>query len=290
MTNLVIGGSGLVGYEFYRQKKDNYKFTYKSQKINSFIELDATCFEETKKLINKLSPEIVIVTAAMPDVNKCEIEKELAFKTNVGIIENIIKCLSKKSKIVFFSSDYVFDGNSGPYSEKDKTNPINYYGELKVSCERKIINSGIKHLIIRTTGIFGWEMARKNFFYRVFDTLSSGKELFVPNDQFGNPTYVKDLVSTIEKMLNQDCEGIYNVVGEEWIARDNFARNIAKSFGLNDTLIIGKPTKYFKNIAPRPLKAGLRSDKIRKLGISIKSMDQAFEDMKNRKSIDDRYT
>jgi len=291
MTTLVIGASGLVGYEFYRQKKEkkDWFFTYNTHKIDNFAHLDATDPAETENTMKKISPKVVIIPAALPNVNLCETDKDLAKKINLGIVENVLRFIPKDCKIIFFSTDYIFDGKNGPYSEEDEPNPINYYGKLKLECEDMIKKSGHEYIIIRTTGIFGWELGRKNFFYKVFDTLETGKELCIPNDQFGNPTYVKDMISAVTTLIEKKCAGIYNVVGPECISRYEFAKRIADYFSLNKNLIAGKPTSYFKDNAPRPLRAGLKSDKITKIGIKLRTAEEAFLNMKQRKDIDNVY-
>ncbi|MFH2101558.1 MAG: NAD(P)-dependent oxidoreductase [Candidatus Micrarchaeota archaeon] len=292
MSTLVIGGSGLVGFEFYRQNHDkNWHFTYRSKKMKGFIQLDAGDAEAANSLISELKPEVVIVPAAMPHVNRCETEPELAWEQNVGILKNVLEPMKAldKSKIVFFSTDYLFDGKDGPYPEDAPTNPMNEYGRIKLACEKEIQASGVEHIIARTTGIFGWEYQRKNFFYRLFDTLTAGKELVVPDDQYANPTYVKDLASAINSLLEKGASGVFNVSGPDYLNRLQLSNKMADAFGLDKSLIIGKPTTFFKTIAPRPLKAGFVLDKLFSLGIRMRGVEESLEDMKARKEEDDRY-
>lgn len=294
MSTLVVGASGLIGYEFYRQNKErnDWHFTYNTHKLKGFMHLDATNQSEVYDVVNKIKPKTLILPAALSNVNRCEVEHEIAYKNNVGIVKNFINALNNNSvraKIVFFSTDYLFDGTSGPYSEDSQPNPINFYGKLKLMCEKEIISSGLDYLIIRTTVVFGWEMQRKNFLYRVIDTLKRNRKLFVPNDQYGNPTYVRDLVYAVDFLLEKGYSGVYNVVGDEYINRESFAKKIALFFGLDENLIVGKPTSYFKNVAPRPLLGGLKNDKIHKIGITMKNVEEALSDMLKRKSEDDVY-
>lgn len=293
MSTLVVGASGLIGYEFFRQNKnrDDWYFTYNTHKLQNFIQLDATNYDEVSNIVNKFKPTVVILPAALSNVNLCEVEQERAYKNNVGIVKNFIRSLDKSThkKIVFFSTDYLFDGTKGPYSEDVSPNPINFYGKLKLMCEREIISSQIDYLIIRTTVVFGWEMQRKNFLYQVIDTLKDNREFVVPNDQYGNPTYVKDLVYATQWLLEKGYSGVYNVVGNEYINREMFAKKIALFFGLDQNLVIGKPTSYFKGVAPRPLLGGLTNDKIRKLGIKMRNVEESLSDMQKRKFEDDVY-
>jgi dTDP-4-dehydrorhamnose reductase len=293
MTSLVVGASGLIGYEFYRQNrgKKDWFYTYRNNKLDDFIQLDATDAAQTDAVVGKIRPDVLVLPAAMANVNLCEKEKETAYRNNVGIVRNCIAALKKtgKGKIVFFSTDYLFDGKDGPYAEDARPNPINYYGKLKLMCEQELASSGLGYLILRTTGVFGWEKQRKNFLYRVLDTLGAKKELVIPNDQFATPTYVRDLVAAAMRLLELGKSGIYNIVGPEFVARDALAKRFAAFFGLETSLILAKPTSSFNDLAPRPLKAGFKAGKIAELGIRMRGIDEALRDMQARKAEDDAY-
>ncbi|MFH2106767.1 MAG: sugar nucleotide-binding protein [Candidatus Micrarchaeota archaeon] len=295
MSFLVIGASGLVGYEFYRQNKSekDWHYTYRNVAIRDFTKLDANDKKELDSVMQTFSPSTVIVPAAMAYVDGCEKDPETAQRNNVGVIENILESMEKYSakRIVFFSTDYLFDGKNGPYSEDSKPNPINVYGKLKLECEQKIINSGFDYLIIRTTGIFGWEKQGKNFTYRLRNTLSSGKELVVPNDQFANYTYVRDLVSATLALLKKNANGIFNVAAPEVIDRETLAKRMAPFFifNLNSNLIKGVPTSSLNGVAPRPMNGGLSIDKIISMGIRMMNLEDALKDMIARKKEDDVY-
>ncbi|MCX8175582.1 MAG: NAD(P)-dependent oxidoreductase [Candidatus Micrarchaeota archaeon] len=291
MATLVIGASGLVGYEFYRQNrgKKDWFFTYRSKKVDGFFQLDATDAQAVEALFSSIKPDVVILPAAFANVNVCETERQRAYDNNVGVLRNVLAAMKGRGVLVFFSTDYLFDGKRGPYDEDAKPNPLNYYGKLKLQCEEEIKKSGIEYLIIRTTGVFGWELQRKNFFYRVMDTLSAGKTLEVPSDQFDNVTYVKDLVSATTQLLEMGKRGVWNVAGPEIFSKEQVARIYASFLGLDSRLIVGKPTSQLPPSAPRPLKSGFRIDKLRKAGISMRGVKEALEDMKKRKEEDDKY-
>ena len=290
-NTLVIGASGLVGYEFYRQCEDDedWSFTYRSRKLHDFLQLDATDADAVAEIVGELEPPLIILPAAYANVNGCETDHELAHRNNVGIVKNVLDAAGGNAKIVFFSTDYLFDGKSGPYDEEAAPRPLNYYGKLKLECEQLLAKSGNPHLIIRTTGIFGWEMQRKNFLYRVMDTLSAGKPLELPNDQSANATYVRDLVAGTLDLLDKKKTGIYNVAGPEIFAKDALAREYASFLKLDTSLIVGKPTSDFPSIAPRPLKGGLKTGKLGALGIRMRNVKEALADMQKRKRLDDSY-
>ncbi|MBU1165647.1 SDR family oxidoreductase [Candidatus Micrarchaeota archaeon] len=293
MNYLVIGASGLVGYEFYRQKKGKkgWHFTYNTNKMDDFVHLDAGDQAEVDAVFSEIKPEVVIFPAAMPNVNKCETEPKIAEELNLGILRNVLEAMKKHGgkKIVFFSTDYLFDGEDGPYSEEAKVNPLNEYGRIKLKCEEAIKQSGLGHIIIRTTGIFGWEKNRKNFLYRVLDNLSQGKQLELPDNQYATPVYVKDLASATMKLIEMNKNGIYNVCGPDFLNRVELANLFADGFDLDKTLISGKKTSEFQNVAPRPLRCGLKIDKVTALGIRMMRIKEALVDMKKNKEKDDAY-
>jgi dTDP-4-dehydrorhamnose reductase len=183
--------------------------------------------------------------------------------------------------MVFFSSDYVFDGVNGPYSEDDATHPISVYGETKLAAEsfiRKILDD---FLIIRTTIVYGCEELGKNFCYRLINTLKSGQRIRVPTDQIGTPTYAHNLSEVVIDLIENNRSGIYNVVGCDVADRYEFAKRVCAVFGLNEKLLIPVTTSELNQKAPRPLKAGLRIDKVRKdSSIKIMGIDESLRAFK----------
>ncbi len=289
MVTLVIGASGLVGYEFYRQMRRDrgWRFTYRNWPVGGFMRLDATDRDGLHSALGSVRPDTIILPAGMSDVNRCESEPGPAARQNIGILKNTIDGVRENGlacRIAFFSSDYVFNGDSGPYCEGDSPDPVNQYGEMKLECERLLEGSGLRHIIIRTCGVFGWEPQRKNFCYRVLDSLGAGKELVVPEDQYYTPTYVADLVSAVLHLLGRGSGGLFHVAGPECLGRVSFARKIASSFGLPPHLIKGKPSREFPGLARRPLRAGLKMCRPEAKGIAMRPVHDALADMKARKS------
>ncbi|MFH0737707.1 MAG: NAD(P)-dependent oxidoreductase [Candidatus Micrarchaeota archaeon] len=281
---LVIGGSGLVGHALYQAKGVDaaWRFTYNLNRMDGMEHLDATDLGAVERMLATVSPATIILPAAMSDVNRCETDPA-SLRINTDIVENVItsaKRLAQDPLMVFFSSDYIFDGKSGPYSESDTPCPINAYGRMKLGCEKLISSSGFRHLIIRTSGIFGWEPQEKNFVYRVLKTLRAGKELILPSDQSYTPTYAKDLACAIRSLSEKNAEGVFHVCGAENIGRVSFAKRIASVFGLDGSLISGRPTSSFKDSAPRPLRAGLRTCRKGSAGVIVRGITDALEDMK----------
>jgi dTDP-4-dehydrorhamnose reductase len=169
------------------------------------------------------------------------------------------------AKIIFFSSDYVFDGVQGPYSEDDPAHPISEYGNQKLIGEHYIAFHSKNYLIIRTTVVYGWETQGKNFVQRLIKSLRDGERIRVPVDQIGNPTFAPNLAEAVIELATGGETGICNIVGSTLVSRYEFAVTIAKAFDLDPLLIVPVSTEELGQVAQRPLSAGLRVDKAQKI-------------------------
>lgn len=229
-----------------------------------YHQCDITDKESVNKIIEDIKPTIIINCAAYTKVDGCEAEQDFARSINVGGLRNLIDILSgTNSHLIQISTDYIFDGTSGPYSEFDKTNPINIYGKLKLEAELELIQSSVNWTVVRTNVLFSDNLSEPaSFVSWVYQNLKKNEKINVVNDQFGNPTFVHDLAFAIEKIIEQDAHGIYHYAGKDYINRFEFALQIADTFGLDNRLINKTTTRALKQIAKRPYKAGLKTDKI----------------------------
>ncbi|MCK5458214.1 MAG: SDR family oxidoreductase, partial [Melioribacteraceae bacterium] len=160
--------------------------------------------------------------------------------------------------LIHISSDYIFDGKNGPYTEDEIPNPISHYGKEKLAGENAIIAGRIKHTIIRTNVLYGsTQFGRPDFVKWVFDSLSENKNIRIVKDQINNPTYIDDLSSAISKIIEFDKTGIYNIGGAEVLSRLDFTFKIADYFELDKNLITSIVTADLNQPAPRPLNSGL---------------------------------
>jgi dTDP-4-dehydrorhamnose reductase len=269
MKALVIGASGLVGEALTR----TYPFqevcigTSNRQQLAGSISLNIEAPQQVTETLQDFQPEVVILCAANPNVDYCEREPEKTRATNVNGVESVAEaCANLNAKLIFFSSDYVFDGTSGPYAESDSPNPICVYGKQKLEAEQIVteMNPDI-NLILRITGVFGQERQGKNFVYRALDALRNHKLLKVPNDQYGNPTLSDDLANAVWKLAHLGTNGILHLAGETYLNRLEFTQLIAQTFSLSTDHIQGVTTHELAQDAPRPLRAGLLSHKAVKL-------------------------
>ncbi|MDD4941480.1 MAG: NAD(P)-dependent oxidoreductase [Candidatus Omnitrophica bacterium] len=227
------------------------------------LPVDISSESSVRGLFETVKPSIVILTAALTNVEFCEENRDAAWAANVTGPENVAHlCKIFRAKLVFFSSEYVFDGQAGPYSETDTPHPISVYGETKLAAERAVQSIVDDHLIIRTTIVYGYETMGKNFCYRLMNTLKAGDRIKVPFDQIGSPTYAFNLAEVVADLVLRDKRGIYNVVGTERVDRYGFARRVCATFGLDDRLLVPVTTRELNQKAARPLQGGLLIDKV----------------------------
>ena len=231
-------------------------------------------FEE---ILKKYKPNVVFITAGMTWVDGCEKNSTLAYCVNRDAPATIVKiCKDKGIKSVFYSTEYVFDGTNGPYTETSKTNPLSVYGKSKLEGEDFIRKMDDTALIIRTTVVYGPEHHRKNFAYQIHNAISHSKSLRVPVDQISSPTYNRDLAKVSIMLVENDTKGIVNVAGPTTMSRVVFARKLAEH--LQGAAKIIKPirTEKLKQLALRPLNAGLDISLLNSIvSYKMKTVDEA---------------
>ena len=243
------------------------------------MELDITNQENVKELIRNYKPDIIIHLAAMTDVDGCEKNPETAFEINVGATENLLKNFN--GKFIYVSTDYVFDGEEGPYYEDDKVNPVSVYGKTKLYGENLVQESDLEWIILRSNIIFSYnDRTKASFVNWVVDSLKKKQMITVVNDQWNNPTWTNDLANVMSMMIEKNICGIYHYGGGDFLNRYEFAKMIASAFSLNRELIKPITTLELNWLAQRPLKSGLYTNKIElDLGIEPLPIQKALDKM-----------
>jgi dTDP-4-dehydrorhamnose reductase len=239
--------------------------------------------------VQGFQPSVVFLSAALTAVDYCEDHPDEAQRINVEGPRGVAAAAAEVgAKLVFYSTEYVFDGTAGPYGEDDPIAPQGAYARSKARGEQAIRDTVDNHLIIRTTVVFGWDRASKNFAMQVWQRLSAGEAMRVPADQIGNPTLVDFLAEASVRLAQDDVRGeTVNVVGRDRVPRTEFAVRLARRLGLDSKLIQPVTTAELKQIAPRPLDAGLKTDKLEYLlGSPPIALDQAIERFVQRKEAD----
>jgi dTDP-4-dehydrorhamnose reductase len=250
-----------------------------------YISCDLTKRENIKKVIFEFYPDFIINTAAFTNVDLSELERETAWKVNVKGVEYLAEASRVlDAHLIHISSDYIFDGTKGPYNEKDKPNPLGYYGRTKLASENALKISGAMYTILRTNVLYGMaKNSRPDFVRWVISQLKSNKEIRIVTDQYNNPTFTDDMVQVISKIIEFRKQGLYNIGGKDFLSRYEFARMIADYFDLSNSLIIPISTEELNQTAKRPLKSGLITLKAEtELGFKPRSIKETLRLMKNK--------
>lgn len=258
----ITGGSGLLGSRFSKFT-DEYEVTttYNKNPMDNSVKLDITDEKDVINKIESLSPDLVVHPAALTNVDYCEDHKEEAYKINAQGTLNMVKACEKiDSKLIYVSTDFVFDGKEGSYKETDKTNPISYYGLSKLKGEEFVQESDIKSAIARVSVLYGWH-ENFNYVMWVIDELKKGNNINIVTDEYNSPTYAENAAEAILKIFSKNKEGIYHIAGDERINRFDFAKNIAKVFELDETLINPIKSEDLIRKARRPLDSSLSVEK-----------------------------
>jgi dTDP-4-dehydrorhamnose reductase len=271
---LVTGGNGLLGSKIINTSNEKYEVaaTYYNNPLkikNNLFPLNITKKEDISQLFKKTNPDHVIHTAAMTDVDYCENHLDEARKVNVEGTKNIGElCKDAGARLIFISTDFVFDGKKGHYSEEEVPNPINNYGKTKLEAERELQKLNFDCIIARVSVLYGWNLIEKpNFVTWLIEELKKNRNVNIVEDQWNSPTYADNCAEILQKLLKFGKPGIYHTSGSERISRLEFAKKIAYVFGLNQLLIKKTKTTFFAQKARRPQDSSLSIERlIRELG------------------------
>jgi dTDP-4-dehydrorhamnose reductase len=265
---LITGSTGLVGSYFCRLT------ALKKYQLYNIVHSESATFGNTllvdlsystnlfREAIYTIRPDIIVHLAAMTDVEKCEIEKDVANNINhlsvKALIDYILNTNNSECFLLHVSTDYVFDGEKGCYAEDDKTNPINWYGKTKLMGEQEILDCSLDNwCIARTSTPFGIHSKKSTFPSFVIENLSHHRKIKVLTDQITSPTYAFNLADMLIEIIENRKKGILHVSGSSKVSRFDQAIMIASAVGLDKNLI--KPTTIHEMAwkAPRPKNSSL---------------------------------
>lgn len=217
--------------------------------------------ETAQRIVEEARPDWVIHTAAITDVDLCETDHDLARRGNLETVAHMIEaCAGVGAGLLHISTDYVFDGENGPYGEDAPTRPLSFYGDLKLQSERLVLDADIKGTVLRTLWLYGYVPgARRNLVTWPLHEMAAGRSLKLVDDQWGNPTYVHDLSQALFDLCRLQATGLFHMGGSAYMTRYQMAVEVARFFGLDPGLIQPTTTASIGQKAPRPLRSGLRS-------------------------------
>ena len=286
MKVLVTGAAGFLGTKVMKLLKEDFDLigTDKDGRRGS-LKMDITDMEEISSVMNRTKPDVVLHLAGITDVDRCEADKRLAKKINAEGTKNIIKaCEEIDAKIIYASTDFIFDGEKGDYKEDDKPNPLSYYAETKLEAENLVRKSDLRYLIIRPEVLYGYngDGSERSFSNWVYVSLKDKKEIRVVDDHFNTPTLVDDIAEAIKILIKKNREGIYHVAGPDRLSRYDMAVKIADAFGFDKNLIKPIKTAELKQKAKRPRDSSLNTEKLKREGIIMHKFKDGLKIMKKQ--------
>lgn len=287
---IITGANGFVGYYLIKlllEKQNQIVATGKGpvrlpfQSDNLEYEtLDFTDDMQVGNIFEKHKPDFVVHCGAMSKPDECEQNRETAFLTNVtGTIHLLNHAAGIKSFFIFLSTDFVFDGTKGMYSEDDETGPVNYYGKTKQLAEEEVKHYPFGHAIVRTILVYGKPfLNRQNLLTNTAMALKNEERLKIFNDQVRTPTFVEDLASAINTIIENKTNGLFHISGKDVLTPYEMAVETAKYLHLDVSLITPVNENEFNQPARRPLKTGFNISKAkRELNYRPVSFDEGLK-------------
>jgi dTDP-4-dehydrorhamnose reductase len=248
-----------------------------------YKELDITDGPAVEELILLEKPSVIVHAAAMTQVDQCEINKQDCYNVNVTATRFIIDAAKMvKARFIFVSTDFVFDGNNGPYKEDDEPAPVNYYGSTKLVAEKAVMESGLNWAIARTILVYGVAptTGRTNIVSWVKQSLENKTPIRMVTDQLRTPTFVHDLAAGIILMIEKNAQGVYHLSGEEKMTPYEMAIETAEFFGLDRSLISESLSPDIKQPAVRPPRTGFDISKAKRdLGYQPTSFKEGLKEI-----------
>jgi len=281
MKKIVITGSnGLLGQTLVNllmKAPENYSVFGLSKGDNRmnrndflYYDIDITNYSQLEECITYIQPSFIINTAAMTNVDTCELKPEECNNLNIEAVKYLTQiCTKLNIHFIQISTDFIFDGSKGIYKETDLPNPLSIYGHSKLKAENIVKNSGVNFSILRTILVYGKgvNLKRNNIVLWVKDMLENNKEITIVDDQYRMPTYVEDLAMACKLIVDKNISGVYHISSNELLSVFEIANQIADVFGLNKKLIKPISSKTLNQKAIRPQKTGFDLSK------TIKELD-----------------
>jgi dTDP-4-dehydrorhamnose reductase len=286
MRTVILGASGLVGGSFHREleaRGQAARGTYLTRAVPGLDCLDLA--GDTAAYLDRNDPTLVILASALTHVDYCESHPEETYARNVSALEPIVAwCAARDVPLVFFSTDYVFDGAAGPYGEDATPRPLSVYGRSKLDGER-LVSTLQRHAILRITNVFDVGHDTKNFLHRCIEHLRDRKPLVVPADQWATPTsapwLARQTLDLIDRgvLLGEQGPRVLHVSCDDLVSRVEFALRVASMLGADATLVEGRPTETLQQAALRPLRGGLDNHLLKRLlGVPSLPLDEALRE------------
>lgn len=267
MKLIITGGSGFVAGSILYQVPPEIE-TYalsrqdKPEALPGYIQwikLTTDDKETWADIVSGIQPNVIIHTSAMADIDECEKQPDLAWEVNVGLTRSLLKSAEKLScRFIYCSTDTVFDGKKGMYTENDVPLPLNHYAKTKVQAENEVSQTKTSYVIARLSLVMGFPVlgVGNSFLARMQKRIEEGKSVPMPEDEFRTPVDVITVGRALIELAQNSFEGIIHLAGNERNSRYNMAKIIAREMNWDETLI--RPHIITDSLrAPRPKDASL---------------------------------
>jgi len=290
MKILITGSNGLLGQKLlHKLRVDNsVELIATSMGANrvseqsnyKYLALDITSKQEVEKIILAEKPDVVINTAAMTNVDFCEDKKHACDDLNVNAVKYLAdSCVKVDAHLIHISTDFIFDGEDGPYKEEDEPNPLSYYGFSKLKSEHLLQAHAVKWTVLRTIIVFGVgeNLSKGNIVLWAKGALEKGEPLNIIDDQFRAPTLAEDLADACILAANKKAFGVFNASGKDIMSIYEIVERIAKHYGNTTENLNRISTATLNQTAGRPPRTGFILDKSRKvLGYNPHSFEECL--------------
>ena len=273
--------------------KEPYRVTgtYFHHSRPNLIELDATDPVKIAEVFVRTEPSVVINAAGMSGgMDVCQTDPDRGRQFFLGVPQNLAKmCRNTSCRLVHISTQAIFDGRDGPYSEEDVPNPISILGQVKLDAENYIESELDDALILRTTFVFGWDPLTEtpNFLMQLIRSLKNGDSFVAPTDQISNPILADNFADALMELVEKRARGVFNLAGDTLCSKYEWAIKASELFGLPGSRIVGATSLEMGQSATRPLRAGLITEKAKNyLKTPLLNLTEALESMDRQMDID----
>ncbi len=280
---LLIGASGQLGRALAARFADRVLIAGAHQHLRpGDVQVDLGDASATRAVLSDVRPDLILVAGAMCNVDLCETEPGICERTNTqGPTVVAEYARTQGARVVFFSTDHVFDGTRSTYVETDPVHPLNVYARSKAQAEdalRSLLPD--RHLILRTAWVYGPDPQRRNFALRLVDRLKAGAQVPVASDQWGSPTYTEDLASATRDLVEQGISGTFHATGPEFLNRAVLAERICAAVGLDAGSLQLRTTADLGQSARRPLRVHLDCTKLHGVcGVSFRGVAEGLRSL-----------
>jgi dTDP-4-dehydrorhamnose reductase len=263
---IVVGGESQVGVQIAlacgsEQCLTTSRRDHSDRRVDLFYPQQAA--EVVSAICDEFDVRTIFIAAGATNVDWCETHEKEALAANgesPGLIARVAN--RNRMRVVYFSTDYVFDGNAGPYDESAEPNPINAYGKTKLIGEKRVLDECVSSLVVRSTWVYGTDHKRRNFMYRVLDHDYAQAPLEVSAAEYGTPTWNRDLALAAVLLDRAGCEGVFHVAGPEQLSRYRFASVVKNAFNCAGVIRPSGHSPALGFSARRPVWGGLVSERL----------------------------